>query len=149
MSYIGRDLNIGDRKILSVTGSSPATSYTLQHNSQNFVPSSAQNILVSVNGVIQEPVTAYTVSGATLDFNGVSVASADIDFVIAEGISIDVGTPSSGTVNASTLSSTFYLENPTSYTDLTITSGRNAMLVGTVTINGTLTVPANSTLVVI
>ena len=32
MAYIGRDLNIGDRKILSVTGSSPATSYTLQHN---------------------------------------------------------------------------------------------------------------------
>jgi hypothetical protein len=149
MSYIGRNLNIGDRKILSVTGSSPATSYTLQHNSQNFSPSSAQNILVSVNGVIQEPVTAYSVSGATLDFNGVSVASADIDFVIAEGISIDVCTPSSGTVNASTLSSTFYLENPTSYTDLTITSGRNAMLVGTVTINGTLQVPANSTLVVI
>jgi len=149
MAYIGRNLNIGDRKILSVTGSSPATSYVLQHNSQNFSPSSAQNILVSVNGVIQEPVTAYTVSGATLDFNGVSVASADIDFVIAEGISIDVGTPSSGTVNASTLSSTFYLENPTSYTDLTITSGRNAMLVGVVTINGTLTVPANSTLVVI
>ena len=66
MSYIGRDLNIGDRKILSVTGSSPATSYTLQHNSQNFSPSSAQNILVSVLGVIQEPVTAYTVSGATI-----------------------------------------------------------------------------------
>ena len=149
MAYIGRDLNIGDRKILSVTGSSPATSYTLQYNSQNFSPSSAQNILVSVNGVIQEPVTAYSVSGATLDFNGVSVASADIDFVIAEGISIDVGTPSDGTVAASKLSSTFYLENPTSYTDLTITSGRNAMLVGTVTINGTLQVPANSTLVVI
>ena len=149
MSYIGRDLNIGDRKILSVTGSSPATSYTLQHNSQNFSPSSAQNILVSVNGVIQEPVTAYTVSGATLDFNGVSVDSSSIDFVIAEGISIDVGTPSSGTVNASTLSSTFYLENPTSYTDLTITSGRNAMLVGTVTINGVLSIPENSTLVVI
>lgn len=32
MSYIGRDLNIGDRRILSVSGSTPATSYTLQHN---------------------------------------------------------------------------------------------------------------------
>ena len=36
MAYIGRTPNIGDRKILSVTGSSPATSYTLQHNSVNY-----------------------------------------------------------------------------------------------------------------
>ena len=79
MSYIGRDLNIGDRKILSVTGSSPATSYTLQHNSVNYSPSASQNLMVSVNGVIQEPDVAYTVSNATLDFNGVSVAIADID----------------------------------------------------------------------
>ena len=100
-------------------------------------------------GVIQEPVTAYTVSGATIDFNGVSVASGDIDFIVAMGESVNVGTPSDGTIATSKLSSTFYLENPTSYTDLTITSGRNAMLVGAVTINGTLQVPANSTLVVI
>ena len=149
MSYIGRDLNIGDRRILSVSGSTPATSYTLQHNSVNYEPSAAQNLLVSILGVIQEPVTAYTVSGATIDFNGVSVASGDIDFIVAMGESVNVGTPSDGTIATSKLSSTFYLENPTSYTDLTITSGRNAMLVGTVTINGTLTVPANSTLVVI
>lgn len=149
MSYIGRDLNIGDRRILSVSGSTPATSYTLQHNSVNYEPSAAQNLLVSILGVIQEPVTAYTVSGATIDFNGVSVASGDIDFIVAMGESVNVGTPSDGTIATSKLSSTFYLENPTSYTDLTITSNRNAMLVGTVTINGTLTVPANSTLVVI
>ena len=149
MSYIGRNLNIGDRRILSVSGSTPATSYTLQHNSVNYEPSAAQNLLVSILGVIQEPVTAYTVSGATIDFNGVSVASGDIDFIVAMGESVNVGTPSDGTIATSKLSSTFYLENPTSYTDLTITSNRNAMLVGTVTINGTLTVPANSTLVVI
>ena len=149
MSYVGRDLNIGDRRILSVSGSTPATSYTLQHNSVNYEPSAAQNLLVSILGVIQEPVTAYTVSGATIDFNGVSVASGDIDFIVAMGESVNVGTPSDGTIATSKLSSTFYLENPTSYTDLTITSNRNAMLVGTVTINGTLTVPANSTLVVI
>ena len=80
MAYIGRTPNIGDRKILSVTGSSPATSYTLQHNSVNYSPSASQNLMVSVNGVIQEPDVAYTVSNATLDFNGVSVAIADIDF---------------------------------------------------------------------
>ena len=149
MAYIGRTPNIGDRKILSVTGSSPATSYTLQHNSVNYSPSASQNLLVSVLGVIQEPDVAYTVSNATLDFNGVSVDSSNIDFVVAMGESVDVGVPSDGTIATSKLSGTFHLENPTTYTDLSITSGKNAMLVGVVQINGTLSVPANSTLVVI
>lgn len=149
MSYIGRDLNIGDRKILSVSGSTPATSYTLQHNSVNYDPSAAQNLMVSINGVIQEPVTAYTVSGSTIDFNGVSVASGDIDFIIAMGESVDTGTPSDGTVAASKLSSTYYMENPTSYSDITITSGRNALVAGPITVTGTLTIPASSTMVII
>ena len=118
MSYIGRDLNIGDRRILSVSGSTPATSYTLQHNSANYDPSAAQNLMVSINGVIQEPVTAYTVSGSTIDFNGVSVASSDIDFIIAMG-------------------------------DITITSGRNVLVAGPITVTGTLTIPASSTMVII
>ena len=149
MSYIGRNLNIGDRRILSVSGSTPATSYTLQHNSVNYEPSAAQNLLVSILGVIQEPVTAYTVSGATISFNGVSVASGDIDFIVAMGESVDVGTPSDGNITAGKLSSTYYMENPTSYGDLTITSSRNAMVTGPVSITGTLTVSSGSTFVVL
>ena len=38
---------------------------------------------------------------STIDFNGVSVASGDIDFIIAMGESVDTGTPSDGTVAAS------------------------------------------------
>ena len=61
MPYVGRDLSIGDRKILSVSGSTPATSYTLQNNSVNYHPSASQNIIVSVGGIIQAPTTAYTI----------------------------------------------------------------------------------------
>jgi hypothetical protein len=74
MPYIGRDLDIGSRKILSLSGSTPATSYTLQYNSADYSPSAAQNLIVSISGVIQAPGTAYTVSGATLDFDGTWVA---------------------------------------------------------------------------
>jgi len=106
MPYVGRDLDIGARKILSVSGSSPATSYTLQYDSTNYYPSAAQNLILSVAGVIQAPGTAYTVSGATLDFGGVSVASGDIDFIVAMGENVDVGTPSDGTVTVDKLSAT-------------------------------------------
>ena len=47
MPYIGRNLNVGDRSLLTLSGSTPATSYTLQKNSQNFEPSSAQNLIVN------------------------------------------------------------------------------------------------------
>jgi len=149
MAYIGRNLSVGDRALLTVTGSTPATSYTLQRNSQNFTPSAAQNLIVSVNGVIQAPGTAYIVSGSTLDFQGVSVASGDIDFVVAMGESVDVGTPSDGTVTSSKLSSTFHHENPTTYSDLTIAASKNSIIAGPVSVTGTLTVSSGSTLVVI
>ena len=100
MPYIGRNLDIGDRKLISVSGSSPATSYTLQSSSVNYYPSAAQNLIVSIAGVIQAPGTAYTISGATIDFDGVSVASGDIDFIVAMGENVDVGTPSDGTITA-------------------------------------------------
>ena len=149
MPYIGRDLDIGSRKILSLSGSSPATSYTLQYNSADYSPSAAQNLIVSISGVIQAPGTAYTVSGATLDFGGVSVASGDIDFIVAMGENVDVGTPSDGTVTVDKLSSTYYSENPTTYSTLTMNASKNGLIAGPVTFSGTVTIPSGSTLVIV
>ena len=149
MPYIGRNLNIGDRSLLTLSGSTPATRYTLQKNSQNFEPSSAQNLIVSVLGVIQAPGTAYTVSGSTLDFQGVSVASGDVDFVVAMGESVDVGTPSDGTITNSKLGSTFFLEHPKSYSDFTVSADKNCLVAGPITVTGTLTVSSGSTMVVV
>lgn len=149
MPYVGRDLSIGDRKILTPTGSTPATTYTLQNASVDYHPSAAQNLIVSVGGIIQAPTTAYTISGATIDFLGVSVAAANIDFIVAMGEDVDVGTPSDGTVSAAKLSSTFYSENPKTYSDITISSASNGMAAGPITITGTLTIPAGSTFTVV
>ena len=149
MPYVGRDLNIGDRKILSVSGSTPATTYTLQNASVDYYPSAAQNLIVSVGGVIQAPITSYTITGATIDFLGVSVAAANIDFIVAQGENVDVGTPSDGTVSTAKLSSTFYTENPITYSNITVSASSNAMAAGPVTITGTLTIPSGSTFVVV
>ena len=149
MTYVGGDLSIGDRKILTPTGSTPATTYTLQNAYVDYHPSAAQNIIVSVGGVIQAPTTAYTISGATIDFLGVSVAAANIDFIVAMGEDVDVGTPSDGTISAAKLSSTFYAENPKTYSDITISSASNGMAAGPITITGTLTIPSGSTFTVV
>ena len=149
MPYVGRDLSIGDRKILSVSGSTPATTYTLQNASVDYYPSAAQNIIVSVGGTVQAPITAYTISGATIDFLGVSVAAANIDFIVAQGADVDVGTPSDGTVTAAKLSATYYAENPLTYSDITVSASSNAMVAGPVSITGTLTIPSGSTFTVV
>ena len=149
MPYVGRDLSIGDRRILTPTGTTPATTYTLQNASVDYYPSAAQNIIVSVGGVVQAPITAYTISGATIDFLGVSVAAANIDFIVAQGADVDVGTPSDGTVTAAKLSATYYAENPLTYSDITVSASSNAMVAGPVSITGTLTIPSGSTFTVV
>ena len=149
MPYVGRDLSIGDRRILTPTGTTPATTYTLQNASVDYYPSAAQNIIVSVGGVVQAPITAYTISGATIDFLGVSVAAANIDFIVAQGENVDVGTPSDGTISAAKLSATYYAENPLTYSDITVSASSNAMVAGPVSITGTLTIPSGSTFTVV
>ena len=146
MSYIGNSPEIGTKKLLSLSGSTPATSYTLQHNSQNF-STETQNILVSVNGVVQAmDGTAYTVANSTITFSE-SVATGDVDFIITTGEKIDTSNISDGTVNTSSLNSNFVLQNNNTFTDLTVDANKNAMLVGTVTVNGTATV--NGVLVIV
>jgi len=146
MSYLGNTPNIGTKKLLSLSGSSPATQYTLQYNSQNF-STETQNILVSVNGVVQAmDGTAYTVANSTITFSE-SVATSAVDFIITTGEKIDISNVSDGTINTSSLNSSFVLQNNNTFTDITVDANKNAMLIGTVTINGTATV--NGVLVIV
>ena len=148
MSYLGNTPNIGTKKLLSLSGSSPATQYTLQYNSQNY-STETQAILVSVNGVVQSmDGTAYTVANSTITFSE-SVAIADVDFIITTGEKIDISNVSDGTINTSSLSTNFILENNSTYTDVTIPANKRSMIVGEVSITGTLTVGANAVLVIV
>ena len=105
MAYLGRNLaNLSDRVVLDSLTASATASYTLQLNSVNFVPSSAESLTVSLNGVIQAPISSYTVSGSTIVFASSLSASDSIDFIIAErGITLQ--TPSAGSVNTEQLAS--------------------------------------------
>ena len=99
MAYIGKEPIVGNfQKCDAITVVNGQAAYTLQVSSTNVVPESANHMLVSLNGILQAPVTSFTVSGATLTFVS-NLATGDvIDFVILLGNVLDLGTPSDGTV---------------------------------------------------
>jgi len=104
MAYIGRDIsNLSDRVVLdNITASATAT-YNLLLNSVAFVPSSAESLTVSLNGVIQKPQSSYIVSGSTIVFDSALTSSDSIDFILAER-AITLTTVGSGSVGTSQLS---------------------------------------------
>jgi hypothetical protein len=62
---------------------------------------------------------------------------------------LNIGTPSDATVSASSLSSSFFVKNNQTLTGLSLTGSENALLVGTVTVSGTITIPSGSTVVIV
>lgn len=103
MAYIGKSPSIGSYSMLDNLTASATASYSLTLDSVAFVPESANHLLVSLNGVIQKAGSSFTVSGSTLTFSSALTSSDSIDFVLALGNVLDIGTPSDSTVtNAKT-----------------------------------------------
>jgi len=100
MPYIGKEPIVGNFQKCDALTASATADYTLQVGSSNVSPESVNHMIVSLNGVIQSPTTAYTVSGATLSFASALTTSDTIDFVILLGNVLDIGTPSDDTVGA-------------------------------------------------
>lgn len=96
--YIGKEPQVGNYSVLDAISASSTASYTMQLSSTNFTPESANHLIVSLNGVIQKPGSSYTVSGSTITFSSTLSSSDSIDFIIALGNTLDIGTPSDGTV---------------------------------------------------
>ena len=103
MPFIGTQPEVGGYSVLDNLTASATASYTLQKDSANFTPSSANQLLVSLNGVIQKPGTSFTVSGSTLTFSSALTSNDSIDFILAMGEPLLVGTPSDGTITTNKL----------------------------------------------
>lgn len=69
MPYIGHSpTNAGTFYILDALTMSSSTNYTMQVGGVDVTPN-VDNLLITLDGVIQHPSTAYTVSGSTLTFD--------------------------------------------------------------------------------
>ena len=107
MAYIGKTPTVGNFQVcdaISVVNNQAA--YTMQVGSVNVSPESANHMIVSLNGVIQKPTDAFTVSGSTITFASALVTGDVIDFIQILGNVLDLGVPSDSTVSLAKLTAT-------------------------------------------
>ena len=99
MPFIGQQPTTGAFLELDSLTASATADYTLQLNGANYQPESVNNLLVSINGVIQGSNT-MSLSGSTLTV-GATLSSSDvIDFVRVFGNVGTISTPTDGSVTA-------------------------------------------------
>ena len=107
MPYLGPQPKLGrNREVDDISSgfNGSATTFTLQVSSQAVNPGTANDIVVSLGGVIQNPGTDYTIAGSTLTFT--TAPASGLSFfavVLGQGIDRDVGTPSDSSVTAAKL----------------------------------------------
>ena len=101
MAYIGRDTDkISNVEVLDNITFDGSSSYTLQKGGSNFTPSSANTLLLSIDGVVQAG--NFTVSGSTIDFGTAVAGTSTCDFILHYGVGL-ITAPSDGTVTTAKL----------------------------------------------
>lgn len=99
MPYIGTHPTSGRFIELDSLSASATADYTLKLNTANYSPESVNNLLVSINGVIQGSST-MSLNGAVLTVGATLSSSDTIDFVRVFGNVGTVSTPTDGSVTA-------------------------------------------------
>ena len=103
MGYIGPQPKLGrNREVDDISSSfnGSTTAFTLQVGGANVSPGSANSLLVSLGGVMQNPNTDYTVSASTLTFT--TAPASGLSFwalSLGQGIDEDISTPSDSSVS--------------------------------------------------
>ena len=152
MAYVGKVPLTGAYQILDdisgqFTGST-AGPFNLTVNGTAVSPETEASVIISVSGVVQQPISAFTISGSQITFTG-NPASSDTFFGIVLGNTFDIGKPTDATVGAASLSTDFFVKNAQTLTSLSMAGSTNGAMVGPVTISGTITIPSGSTFVIL
>ena len=105
MAYIGKQPLVGNFVKLDTITTSATTTFNLTNGGVAYYPQSANNCLVSLNGILQAPTDSYTISGSTIVFSSALTTSDVIDFIIVLGDVLNIGTPSDNTVSTAKLAS--------------------------------------------
>ena len=101
MAYIGPQPKLGQNREVDDISSGfngSTTAFTLQVGGSNASPGSANGIIVSVNNIVLNPNTAYTVNGSTITFT-TAPTNGHAFFGLILGQGIDSGEVSNGSVS--------------------------------------------------
>jgi hypothetical protein len=98
MAYIGAQPSFGNFQACDAISTSATDTFNLLVGGVAISPVSAQHCLVSLNGVLQAPISSYTIVGSTIVFAAALTTSDSIDFITIMGDTLDLGVPSDGTV---------------------------------------------------
>lgn len=109
MAYIGPEPKLGrNREVDDISSgfNGSTTAFTLAVSGSNVSPGTANDIIVSLGGVIQNPNQDFTIAGSTITFT-TAPASGLSFFAVVLGQSVDssVVTPADGSVTGTKLSS--------------------------------------------
>ena len=122
MAYIGAEPLPGqNREVDDISGSfnGSTTAFTLQVNGLNVSPETANNILVNIGGVIQNPGTDYTIAASTITFT-TAPASGLSFFAIILGAGINTATVADDTIGPSKLIDTAVTAGSYTTADITV-----------------------------
>ena len=72
-------------KLDAITTVNSQAAYSLTLNSAAYTPSHVNALIVSVNGITQEPGDSFTISGSTITFNPALVTGDVVDYIIDMG----------------------------------------------------------------
>ena len=96
--YIGKKPQIGNYQTCDSISATATDTFNLTVGNVAVSPISAHHCLVSLNGILQAPISSYTIVGSTIVFASALTTSDSIDFITILGNTLDTGTPSDGTV---------------------------------------------------
>ena len=100
MAYIGPAPKLGQNREVDDISSGfngSTTAFTLQVSGSNVSPGSANSIIVSVNNVIQNPNTDYTINGSTITFTS-APTNGQAFFAVVLNQGVDTSSPADGSV---------------------------------------------------
>jgi len=122
MAYIGAEPVPGQNREVDDISSGfngNATAFTLQVSSVNVSPESANNILINLGGVLQNPGTDYTVAASTLTFTTAPAAGLSF-FGLILGAGINTATVADDTIGPSKLIDTAVTAGSYTTADITV-----------------------------